>query len=98
MALEAEGFAARCRVPHLHRSIFRGAGQALAVRAEGHARDPARVALERESWPARPAAPHLYLSPHSLPFKPQRIRIPGIHAGAAQAMAVRAEGHAAAPM
>src|SRR5690242_18240230 len=48
------------RLPHLHRLVSAGAGQALAVGAEGHALDSAGVALEGEDLPARERLPHLH--------------------------------------
>src|SRR5262249_21679258 len=50
---EGESFPARVRVPQAHRPILAAAGQALAVRTPGHARDRVRVTLEGEGDLAR---------------------------------------------
>ena len=48
--LEGEGFLAGRGVPHLHRLVHAGGGEALAVGAERHAADPAGVPLEGEDF------------------------------------------------
>src|SRR5262249_15277816 len=71
-------------VPHLYRLIMAGRGQALAVGAEGHARDPAGVPREGEGLLAAGGIPHLHL-----PRSAGRLV-----STAGQALAVGAEGHA----
>src|SRR5438876_606446 len=68
-----------CPVPDLHGPIIAGAGEPLAVGAEGHAGDGLRVPSEDEGFLAADGVP----DPHRL-----------VIAGARKALAVGAEGHA----
>src|SRR5262249_6526144 len=80
------------RVPDPHRLVRRGAGQALAVGAEGHAIDIAGVAFEGEDLPAAGRIPDPHLS------WPTNLRPVGLPAGAGQEAAVGAEGHPMDPV
>src|SRR5262249_50473407 len=78
--LEGDEFLAGLGVPQLHRlAAIRTASQALAVRAEGHAADPAIEPLKSQEFLAGLGILHL----HRLVVR-----------SAGQAFAVRAVGHA----
>src|SRR5207244_10110311 len=84
--LERKELLAGLRIPHVY--LLTSAGQAFAIRAEGHA--PA-IVLEGEKLPASLRIPHFHF-PSDLGFLGA---IPGAASGAGQAFAVRAVGHAA---
>src|SRR5438067_2372861 len=60
MSLEGEGLLTGLGIPHLHRLVPRSAGQAFAIRAEGHAMDCAVVPRDREEHLAGLCIPYLH--------------------------------------
>src|SRR5438270_849960 len=88
MSAEGAKFRTGGRIPDLRRPISRSAGQAFAIRAEGHAVDPVSVPFEGEEFLAGLGIPDLHL--------PSDEGLLGVIPGATtggQALAVRAEGH-----
>src|SRR5262249_32573272 len=78
VSLEGADFLPPLHVPHAHRPVGAGAGEALAVRAERDAPDVLGVPREGADFRTGPGVPH----PHGL-----------LVAGAGEALAVRAPGH-----
>src|SRR5260370_21596514 len=58
--LDGQEFLAGLCIPHLHRLVPRNAGQAFAVRAEGHAAHAVGVSLNGKEFLAGLGVPHLH--------------------------------------
>ncbi len=64
MPLEGEGFLPGPGVPHFHRLILTGGGEAFAVGAERHVEDTAGMPLEGEGFLPGRGVPHLHRRVH----------------------------------